>query len=510
MSLVYIEGLTHANGGKKLYENATLRINKGEHIALVGANGVGKTTLLNIINNSIIPDHGNIEVHPRVTVGYLDQHQKVDGELTVNAYLEGAYKELFDIEAQISKIYEDMAIEYKEDELVRALKLQEHLDLNDFEIIGKKIRSLVDGLGIEHERLEQKMSSLSGGQRGKVLLAKLLLSENDYLLLDEPTNFLDIEQVDWLAKFLQSFEPAFIMVSHDSEFINKTCNIIYEIENLKINRYVGNFDKYIEQSELRKEQYTKEWAGQQKTIKKLETYVAKNAARASTAKSAQSRQKQLDKMDVMKELSEQAKPKFSFKYKRPASSVIVKAEKLEMGYDFALTHPLNFELREGEKCIVSGYNGIGKTTFLKTLAGEIPAISGTCELGNGVQVAYFRQIEKNTEMTPVQYIKNIHEDMPESTIRATIAKFGLKSALMNNPMHMLSGGEQTKVRLAEASLIPCSLLILDEPTNHIDILAKEALLESIKNFEGTVLLTTHDINFSTQWADKILDFEKLV
>ncbi|AXK50892.1 ABC-F family ATP-binding cassette domain-containing protein [Spiroplasma alleghenense] len=510
MSLVYIEGLTHANGGKKLYENATLRINKGEHIALVGANGVGKTTLLNIINNSIVPDHGNIEVHPRVTVGYLDQHQKVDGEQTVNAYLEGAYKELFDIEAQIAKIYEDMAVEYKEDELVRALKLQEHLDLNDFEIIGKKIRSLVDGLGIEHERLEQKMGSLSGGQRGKVLLAKLLLSENDYLLLDEPTNFLDIEQVDWLAKFLQTFEPAFIMVSHDSDFINKTCNIIYEIENLKINRYVGNFDKYIEQSELRKEQYTKEYMGQQKTIKKLETYVAKNAARASTAKSAQSRQKQLDKMDVMKELNQQAKPHFSFKYKRPASAVIVKATDLEIGYDFPLIHPLNFELREGEKCIVSGYNGIGKTTFLKTLANEIPAVNGTCELGNGVQVAYFRQVEKNTDLTPVQYLKNLHEDMTESVIRGTIAKFGLKSALMNNPMSLLSGGEQTKVRLAEASLVPCSLLILDEPTNHIDVLAKEALLESIQKFEGTVLLTTHDINFSTKWADKILDFEKLI
>lgn len=310
---------------------------------------------------------------------------------------------------------------------------------------------------------------------------------------------------------MQSYENAFLLVSHDNDFINKTVNVIYAIENKEINRYVGNYNKYLELSALRKEQYDQAVKSQQQKIAKLEDYVARNKARASTARSAQSRQKQLDKMNVLEERQDLVKPKMNFKYKRPAASVVARINSLEIGYDFSLLQqPLNFELREGEKAIVKGYNGIGKTTFLKTLAGELKPLNGEVALGNGVMVAFFHQVEQFGEESPIELLKREYPLMTDSEIRGTIGRFGVKSNLMNNPMKLLSGGEQTKVRLAALSLQPCSLLILDEPTNHIDVLAKEALLEAIQAFEGTVLLTTHDINFETNWADKVLNFENLV
>ncbi|MBH8622598.1 MULTISPECIES: ABC-F family ATP-binding cassette domain-containing protein [Spiroplasma] len=510
MSLINIENLSHANGGKILYKNATVRINKGEHLALIGTNGTGKTTLLSIIYGKITPDEGMIDLQPKVKIAYLDQHQELDGSLTVDQFLKLTYQHLFDIEQRIYDIYEKMSANYDEDKLVKALKLQEHLDQNGFETIDKEIRSLVDELGIDPTRLDAKLSELSGGQRGKVILAKLLLSENDFLLLDEPTNFLDLEQVEWLAKFLQSYDKAFLVVSHDIDFINKVGKVIYAIENLTVNRYVGNYQQYLALSELKNEQYDKAQKGQERLIKKLETYVAKNKARASTAKSAQSRQKQIDKMEIIEKRHELTKPKFSFKYKRPASTIIVSAEKLEIGYQFPLIQPLTFDIRDGEKCIVRGYNGIGKTTFLNTLAGNIPSLGGTLKLGNGVVIAYFHQIEAIMDMTPIEYLKNLYPELEDGRIRSILANFGVKNTLMQNQMIKLSGGEQTKVRLSALSLEPCSLLILDEPTNHIDVLAKEALLEAIQAFEGTVLITTHDINFNVNWADKVLDFEKMI
>ncbi|WP_338969764.1 ABC-F family ATP-binding cassette domain-containing protein [Spiroplasma endosymbiont of Labia minor] len=510
MSLIFFENLTHSNGGKKLYNNATMRINKGEHIALLGANGTGKTSLLNLIVNKTIPDVGEIEVQPRIKIGYLDQHHDINQEQTVEEYLKDTFSDLYEMQDKITKIYESMALEYKEEEYIKALEYQEYLDMKGFDLIEKNIGNFISGLGIEQENYTKKLKQLSGGQIGKILLAKLLLSNSDVLLLDEPTNFLDIEQVEWLMKFLQNYENAFLIVSHDNDFINNTVNIIYAIENQQINRYVGNYEKYIELSNLRKEQYDKSVESQQNQIQKLQTYVDKNKARASTAKSAQSRQKKLDKMTILKERTELAKPNFKFKYKRPATSITIKLENLEIGYDFALTKPLNFELREGEKGIVSGYNGIGKTTFLNTITGNLQPISGKVEIGNGVIIAYFKQTEISDDLTPIEFLMRKFPNMAEQQIRQTIAKFGVKNDLMLNKMNLLSGGEQTKVRLAALSLESCSLLILDEPTNHIDVLAKESLLEAIELFEGTVLLTTHDINFQTNWANKIINFETLV
>ncbi|WP_425289619.1 ABC-F family ATP-binding cassette domain-containing protein [Spiroplasma endosymbiont of Phycita roborella] len=509
MSIVTIENLTHANGGKVLYKNATLQINKGEHVALIGMNGVGKTTLLNIINGTVSADHINLNIHPKIKIGYLDQHQEVNLELTVLQYLRESYQKLFEREQQMENLYAEMANNYSEELLTKAIKIQDELTHQGFDTFSKKIGRLVDGLGINLQLLEQTLGSLSGGQRAKVLLAKLLLNEDDFLLLDEPTNFLDIEQINWLAKFLQNYPSAFLLVSHDRNFINTTCNIIFDIDNYMITRYVGNFESFLEQKSLHHRQYESAYSNQKKLIEKLETYISKNAARASTAKSAESRRKQLSKINVLEKQQIQSPPKFYFKYYKTTSSIAVQAKNLEIGYHKPLIKPLTFVIKTGSKWVVKGYNGIGKTTFLQTLAGNIPAFVGNINLDDRMQVAYFHQTEVMTSTTPFNYLKELDIKLNDVEIRRILASFGLRSNLVMKPMNLLSGGEQTKVRLAALALKPYNLLILDEPTNHIDVLAKESLLKALQEFEGTVLLTTHDTNFNNSWVDGVLDFEKL-
>lgn len=510
MSIVTIENLTHANGGKLLYKNANLQVNKGEHVALIGMNGVGKTTLLNIINGMITADHIDLNIHPKIKIGYLDQHQEVNLGLTVLQYLRESYQKLFERQQQMEDLYEQMAKNYSEELLNKAMKIQDELIHQGFDTISKKIGQLVDGLGINGQLLTHTLASLSGGQRAKVLLAKLLLNENDLLLLDEPTNFLDVEQINWLTKFLQNYSGAFLLVSHDRNFINTTCNIIFDIDNYLITRYVGNFESFLEQKSLYQRQYQSAYTNQRKLIEKLETYISKNAARAATAKSAESRRKQLTKINVLDKQQIQIPPQFYFKYYKTTNSIAIEAENLEIGYHQPLIKPLTFVIKTGSKWVVKGYNGIGKTTFLQTLAGNIPALAGNISLDDRMQVAYFQQIAVITNITPFNYLKALDIKLNDVEVRRILANFGLRNNLVMKPMNLLSGGEQTKVRLAALALKPCNLLILDEPTNHIDVLAKESLLKALQKFEGTVLITTHDTNFNNSWVDGILDFEKLI
>lgn len=506
MSILFIKKLSHSTGGKSLYQKATMKINVGEHIALIGPNGSGKTTLLNIISGKVSADKIDLNFFPYVKMGYLDQHQLVDNNISALDYLKTSYKDLFLKEQMINELYHQLSLNYEEKILNKALKLQTELDNSDFYNVEKEINNLVIGLAIDKLLLAQKLSSLSGGQKSKILLAKLLLSKNDFLLLDEPTNFLDTEQVNWLASFLQTYPYAFLLISHDQAFVNKVAHIIYAIENFNLVRYVGNFDHYLELKQLNQRQYLMEYQGQQKKIDKLQTYVNKNIARKSTAKSAQSRKKQLEKMEIIAKPQKISKPNFNFKYRRSLTSVSLKVKDLTIGYTKPLINSLSFTIKEGEKWLVQGYNGIGKTTLLETLTGNIKPISGIITIGDNVTIGYFKQFYNFPELSPIQYLKSLNPEMDDGEIRKILASFGIKRELAMQSLNKLSGGEQTKVRLAVLSLVPCSLLILDEPTNHLDDLAKDSLLEAITNYSGTVLLTSHDINFNTSWVDKTLNF----
>ncbi|WP_342189641.1 ABC-F family ATP-binding cassette domain-containing protein [Spiroplasma endosymbiont of Dilophus febrilis] len=506
MSILFIKELNHSTGSKSLYQKATMKINVGEHIALIGPNGSGKTTLLNIISGKVSADKIDLIFFPYVKMGYLDQHQLVDNNISALDYLKTAYKDLFLKEQMINELYHQLSLNYEEKILNKALKLQTELDNSDFYNVEKEINNLVIGLAIDKSSLAQKLSSLSGGQKSKILLAKLLLSKNDFLLLDEPTNFLDTQQVNWLASFLQTYPYAFLLISHDQAFVNKVAHIIYAIENFNLVRYVGNFDHYLELKQLNQRQYLMEYQGQQKKIDKLQTYVNKNIARKSTAKSAQSRKKQLEKMEIIAKPQKISKPNFNFKYRRSLTSVTLKVKDLTIGYTKPLINSLSFTIKEGEKWLVQGYNGIGKTTLLETLTGNIKPISGIITIGDNVTIGYFKQFYNFPELSPIQYLKSLNPEIDDGEIRKILASFGIKRELAMQTLNKLSGGEQTKVLLAVLSLIPCSLLILDEPTNHLDDLAKDSLLEAITNYSGTVLLTSHDINFNTSWVDKTLNF----
>lgn len=511
MSVINITNLSHQNGDKILYRDVNLQINRGEHVALIGPNGTGKTTLLNLIANSAtkLPDRGEIKFYPKIKLGYLDQHQNLNQEEKVSAYLEDAFKDLYDLENKINRAYELIADVYDEDILTKALAWQETLNNSGFYQIDKEIGNLVNGLGIDANNLNKTLGELSSGQKGKIILTKLLLKKSDFMLLDEPTNFLDIQQIEWLAKFLQNYENAFLVVSHDINFLNQISEIIYAIEHQTINRYVGNYEKYLELSALKDAQYEQERTKQQEKINKLKDYIARNIARASTASSAQSRKKQLNKINILEKHSQVTEPKIIFKYQRPQSAVVLDVKSLEIGYNSPLIKPLSFQLRDGQKWIIKGYNGVGKTTFLNTITGFIPAWSGQFNLHQGVITIYFDQLDSFEGYTPINYLMNKNPELLEHEARALLGKYGIKAQLMNNPLISLSGGEQTRIKLAALSFKAGNLLILDEPTNHLDALSKKALLKAIHEFPGAVLLTTHDMNFQTQWANKVLDFEEM-
>ncbi|MGL5268623.1 MAG: ABC-F family ATP-binding cassette domain-containing protein [Spiroplasma sp.] len=510
MSLVIIENLSYQTNNKKLYQNANLRINKGEHIVLIGSNGSGKTTLLNILNQDIKPDQGKITFFSHVKIGYLNQHLVVDNSLSVDQYLKTNYQELFDKETKMNNLYQAMVLDYQEKMLDQALKIQYELDIKGFNTINKTINNLITGLNIDRNLLDKNLASISGGQKSKILLAKLLLSNYDLLLLDEPTNFLDIEQINWLATFLQNYQQAFIVVSHDQKFINQIAKIIYEIDNLNFNRYVGNFEYYLSLKDTNKKQYEKQYKVQQQQIKKMQEFIAKNIAKASKAKSAQSRVKQLAKMDIMaKPQAVQLPPNFHFQSRKPPSNIIISVSNLIIGYQKPLINPLSFTVKTGEKWLIKGGNGVGKTTLLQTIMNFIRPLNGKIIVANNLSIGYFQQIINLKDLTPIQYLQELNDKLTDHEIKSLLASFAIKGGLMFQLIKTLSGGEQTKVQLAALSTKKYDLLIMDEPTNHLDSNAKIALDSAINKFSGAVILTTHDLNFNQEWANHILNFEKI-
>lgn len=512
MSLVVIENLSYQTRTKKLYQNAKLVVNKGEHIVLIGNNGSGKTTLLNIINKDISPDQGTVTIFPHVKVGYLDQHLVVDPNLTVDQYLKTNYQELFDKEEKMNFLYQKMSENYEEKLLDQALKIQHELDVKGFNTINKTINNLITGLSIDKSLLDKNLASISGGQKSKILLAKLLLSNYDLLLLDEPTNFLDIEQINWLSNFLQSYPNAFIVVSHDQKFINQIAKIIYDIDNLNFNRYVGNFDYYLSLKDTNKKQYEKQYKVQQQQIKNMKEFIAKNIAKASKAKSAQSRVKQLEKMDVLaKPQAPQIPPNFQFQSKKSPSNIVLTTNNLVIGYqkEKPLIKPLSFTIKSQEKWLVKGSNGVGKTTLLQTITNFIKPLSGEIKIANELSIGYFQQIITLKDLTPIQFLQETNNQLTDQEIKSLLASFAIRGGLMFQSIKSLSGGEQTKVQLAALSTKKYDLLIMDEPTNHLDSNAKISLNNAINKFVGTVILTSHDLNFDEAWANQILNFENI-
>ncbi|WP_042148802.1 ABC-F family ATP-binding cassette domain-containing protein [Paucisalibacillus sp. EB02] len=499
MSLLTVKNLSHGFGDRAIFENVSFRLLQGEHIGLIGANGEGKSTFMNIIIGNLEPDAGNVTWAKHVRVGYLDQHAVLKEGLSIRDVLRTAFQYLYDLEEEMNHLFAKMG-DADPEELEKLLedtgRMQDALSNNDFYTIDAKVEEVGNGLGLNDFGLDRDVHDLSGGQRTKVLLAKLLLEKPEILLLDEPTNYLDVEHIEWLKGYLQNYDHAFILVSHDIPFLNSVVNLIYHVEYQELTRYPGDYDEFLRLHELKKQQQVAAFKKQQKEIANLKDFVARNKANAATARMAQSRQKKLDKMNVIELDAEKPKPEFQFKQARTPGKFLFETKDLVIGYDEPLSRPLNLVMERGQKIALYGANGIGKTTLLKSILGEIPPISGSVQLGEHLHIGYFEQ-EIKTETTNT-CIEEVWEEFPHFTqyeIRAALAKCGLTTKHIESKVQVLSGGEKAKVRLCKLINNETNLLVLDEPTNHLDQDAKDELKRALIEYKGSVLLISHEPEF---------------
>ncbi|KQL50675.1 heme ABC transporter ATP-binding protein [Heyndrickxia shackletonii] len=499
MSILTVKNLSHGFGDRAIFNDVSFRLLKGEHIGLVGANGEGKSTFMNIVTGKLQPDEGKVEWAKKVRVGYLDQHAVLQKGMTIRDCLKGAFQYLFDLEAEMNDIYNKMA-EVTPEELEALLEdvgnIQETLTNNDFYVIDAKVEEVARGLGLDDIGLERDVQELSGGQRTKILLAKLLLEKPDILLLDEPTNYLDEKHIEWLKRYLQEYENAFILISHDIPFLNSVINLIYHMENQELNRYVGDYDDFLKVHEMKKQQLEAAYKKQQQEISELKDFVARNKARVSTRNMAMSRQKKLDKMEIIELAAEKPKPEFRFKEARTSGKLIFETSDLVIGYDEALSKPLNLRMERGQKIALVGANGIGKTTLLRSILGEINPISGSVQLGEYLYTGYFEQeIKQANYHTCIEDVWNDFPSFTQYEIRAALAKCGLTTKHIESKVEVLSGGEKAKVRLCKLINKETNILVLDEPTNHLDVDAKDELKRALQDYKGSILLICHEPEF---------------
>ena len=512
MSILNVEHLTHGFGDRAIFDDVSFRLLKGEHIGLVGANGEGKSTFMNIVTGKLMPDEGKVEWAKHVRVGYLDQHSTLTKGMTVESVLKSAFAWLFEMEEKMNQICDSLGEAAPEEMDVMMEELgviQDALTLHDFYVIDAKVEEVARALGLLELGLEHDVTDLSGGQRMKVLLAKLLLEKPDILLLDEPTNYLDAEHIGWLKRYLTEYENAFILISHDIPFLNDVVNIIYHMENQRLDRYVGNYEKFEEVYAVKKAQLEAAYRKQQQEISELKDFVARNKARVATRNMAMSRQKKLDKMEVIELAAERPKPEFSFPVGRTPGKYIFETKDLVIGYDEPLSIPLNISLERGHKVALVGANGIGKTTLLKSILGLIPALKGNVVLGENLETGYFEQEIKGENRHTC--IDEIWEEFPSFTqyeVRAALARCGLTTKHIESQVRVLSGGEQAKVRLCKLMNRPTNILLLDEPTNHLDVDAKEELQHALKAYRGTILLICHEPEFYQEIVNEVWDCSK--
>lgn len=511
MSLLTVNKLSHGFGDRAIFHDVSFQLLKGEHIGLIGANGEGKSTFMNIITGQLQPDEGKVEWSKKVRVGYLDQHTILKKGLTIRDVLNGAFQYLFDLEAEMNDYYDQMgdaSPEQIEKMLEEVGTIQDMLTNNDFYIIDSKVEETAKGLGLDEIGLEQDVEDLSGGQRTKVLLAKLLLEKPDILLLDEPTNYLDEQHIEWLRRYLQEYENAFILISHDIPFLNSVINLIYHMENQALTRYSGTYDDFMKVYDMKKQQLEAAYKKQQKEVAELKDFVARNKARVSTRNMAMSRQKKLDKMEMIELAQEKPKPEFYFKEARTSGKYIFEAKDLVIGYDEPLSRPLNLQMERKQKIALVGANGIGKTTLLRSILGEIPTISGSVHLGEHLHIGYFEQEMKQTNYnTCIEEVWTEFPGFSQYEVRSALAKCGLTTKHIESKVEVLSGGEKAKVRLCKLINKETNLLVLDEPTNHLDIDAKEELKRALKEYNGSILLISHEPEFYKEIATDIWNCE---
>ncbi len=496
----------------EIFSNVKMEINDKDRVAIVGRNGAGKSTLLKIISGELSFDSGERTVSKNTTIGYLSQEFIVREDLSIYEEMITCFDEIISLEANLEKLSFELTPENIEKDpglLDRFDRLQNEVLTHKDYHYKSKIESVLYGLDFTKDVFDKKISTFSGGEKTRLSMAKLLLSEPDLLILDEPTNHLDMENVAWLENYLSSYNGAIVIVSHDRYFLDKVVNIVYNLEFGKLKKYVGNYSKFLKQYEEDYEKQLKEFTSQQKDIKRLEEFVQKNIARASTSKMAKSRQKVLDKMELIDNPKKDDKAaNIEFKIKEQSGRDVLMIENLKVGYDGKqVGNAYNFSVYKGDRIAIVGRNGIGKSTLIKTIAKKQKALGGSVHYGSKVSLGYYdqKQAEFESSKTILNELWDEYPLMKEAEVRTVLGRFLFRGDSVLKIVRDLSGGEKARLQLAKLMLEKNNLLVLDEPTNHLDITSKQVLEDALENYEGTIVFVSHDRYFINKIANKVLD-----
>ncbi|PTK09196.1 ABC-F family ATP-binding cassette domain-containing protein [Mammaliicoccus sciuri] len=513
MILLQINKLEKSYDGEVIFSDVDFEVKTGERIAIVGRNGAGKTTLMKIIAGVESYDEGNISKGKQVTMGYLTQQMTLDSNDTVMNEMKKPFKDVINIEDKMKTLTDWLSIhadEYDQDIYKEKLAQYEALS-NQYELMDgynyeSKIKTVLTGLDFKEYDFDRQIQSFSGGQKTRLSMAQMLLSEPDLLLLDEPTNHLDMETTEWLENYLTHFKGAIVIISHDRYFLDKIVNQVYDVALGSVKKYVGNYSKFLKERDAHYEKVMAEYERQQSEIKKLETFVEKNITRASTSGMAKSRRKVLERMEIIEKPRLDAKSaQINFEITRATGEDVLKVQNLDIGYSKSITPPINLEVKRHDRIAIIGPNGIGKSTLIKTIAQKIPALGGNIVYGSNIQIGYYdqKQAEFTSNMTILDYVWNQYAHMPEKDIRTILGRFLFTQEEVKKVINDLSGGEKARLQLALLMLEKNNVLILDEPTNHLDIDSKEMLEQALQNFEGTLLFVSHDRYFINELANNI-------
>ena len=509
--LIQLNNVTQNFVVNEVFSNVKMEINDKDRVAIVGRNGAGKSTLLKIISGEIDFDNGERTVSKDTTIGYLSQEFIVREDLSIYEEMITCFNEIIELEKELEKISYELTSENIENNpglLDKYDRLQNQVLTHKDYHYKSKIDSVLYGLDFDKEVFDKKISTFSGGEKTRLSMAKLLLSEPDLLILDEPTNHLDMENVAWLENYLSSYNGAIVIVSHDRYFIDKVVNVVYNLEFGKLKKYVGNYSNFLRQYEEDYEKNLKEYVSQQKDIKRLEEFVQKNIARASTSKMAKSRQKVLDKMEIIDNPRKDDKAaNIEFRIKEQSGRDVLIVNDLQVGYEEQVGQKYNFSVYKGDRIAIVGKNGIGKSTLIKTIAKKQKELGGNIQYGSKVSLGYYdqKQAEFESSKTILNELWDEYPLMKEAEVRTVLGRFLFRGDDVLKIVRDLSGGEKARLQLAKLMLEKNNLLILDEPTNHLDITSKQVLEEALENYEGTILFVSHDRYFINKIANKVFD-----
>ena len=510
--LIQLNNVTKNFVVNEIFSNVKMEINDKDRVAIVGRNGAGKSTLLKIISGELSFDSGERTISKNTTIGYLSQEFIVREDLSIYEEMITCFDEIISLEANLEKLSYELTPENIENDpglLDRFDRLQNEVLTHKDYHYKSKIESVLYGLDFTKDVFDKKISTFSGGEKTRLSMAKLLLSEPDLLILDEPTNHLDMENVAWLENYLSSYNGAIVIVSHDRYFLDKVVNVVYNLEFGKLKKYVGNYSKFLKQYEEDYEKQLKEFTSQQKDIKRLEEFVQKNIARASTSKMAKSRQKVLDKMELIDNPKKDDKAaNIEFNIKEQSGRDVLMIDNLKVGYDGKqVGNAYNFSVYKGDRIAIVGRNGIGKSTLIKTIAKKQNAIGGSVHYGSKVSLGYYdqKQAEFESSKTILNELWDEYPLMKEAEVRTVLGRFLFRGDSVLKIVRDLSGGEKARLQLAKLMLEKNNLLVLDEPTNHLDITSKQVLEDALENYEGTIVFVSHDRYFINKIANKVLD-----